>query len=236
MSLITKFWSRLCRVANAFENSEEGYKELLVHFNDAKKSARRASNLLDKNIDLTKKIIASEKEKTRLYKLMLDIGDATPDMIWAKDLEGNYVYANKKIREGLIFAGCGEDTTDKNDIFFANRARKRFGDDNHTFGALCGSSDDVVLAEQRPIKFYEYGLSGGKMLKLVVYKNVQRDDSGEVIGTVGVGRDVTEEFNELEEIALDCKCKHTRSRLLGYINKHEFTLNSSEVCNASRRN
>ena len=40
-----------------------------------------------------------------------------PDMLWAKDLEGNYLYANESICKNLLMAKTNE-VIGKNDIYF----------------------------------------------------------------------------------------------------------------------
>ena len=46
-----------------------------------------------------------------------------PDMLWAKDLEGNYLYANESICENLLMANSDE-VIGKCDVFFCNKGKK----------------------------------------------------------------------------------------------------------------
>lgn len=117
-----------------------------------------------------------------------------PDMLWIKDLEGKYIYANKAICDGLLMAKDVEEPIGKDDIFFALRERELHKDklDWHTFGELCFNSDQKVIDMNCPMKFEEYGNVKGKLLYLEVNKAPFYDEDGNILGTVGSGRDITE--------------------------------------------
>lgn len=117
-----------------------------------------------------------------------------PDMLWFKDVEGKYVYANKAIREGLLLDDSPEGKTDM-ELSYA--AKEVYGDREHTFGEVCGDSDkDVLENEYESKRYVESGKVKGKMLHLEVNKSVVKVD-GAVIGVVGSGRDITEYREEL---------------------------------------
>jgi signal transduction histidine kinase len=124
-----------------------------------------------------------------------------PDMLWVKDLNGTYLYANQSICNGLLMAKDTQEPIGKNDVFFALRERAAHRDkpDWHTFGELCFNSDQVVIDNNKAMKFEEYGNVKGKLLYLEVYKAPFYDNNGSIIGTVGAGRDIT----KLKKIQLD---------------------------------
>lgn len=124
-----------------------------------------------------------------------------PDMLWVKDINGVYLYANKAICDGLLMAKDTDEPIGKNDVFFAQRERETHSDrdDWHTFGELCFNSDQVVIENNKPMKFEEYGNVKGELLYLEVYKAPFYDKDGNIIGTVGAGRDIT----KLKKIQLD---------------------------------
>lgn len=117
-----------------------------------------------------------------------------PDMLWIKDLEGKYIYANKAICDGLLMAKDIEEPIGKDDVFFALREREAHKDktDWHTFGELCFNSDQEVIDMNCPMKFEEYGNVKGKLVYLEVNKAPFYDQDGNILGTVGSGRDITE--------------------------------------------
>ena len=117
-----------------------------------------------------------------------------PDMLWVKDLDGKYIYANKAICDGLLMAKDTREPIGKGDVFFALRERELHKDkpDWHTFGELCFNSDIDVIEKDKAMKFEEYGNVKGKLTYLEVYKAPFYDQNGKIIGTVGAGRDITE--------------------------------------------
>jgi PAS domain S-box-containing protein len=117
-----------------------------------------------------------------------------PDMLWIKDKDGVYIYANKAICEGLLMAKDIKEPVGKTDVFFALREREAHKEDPnwHTFGELCFNSDQVVIDANKPMKFEEWGNVKGKLLYLEVNKAPFYDENGNIIGTVGSGRDITE--------------------------------------------
>ena len=158
------------------------YKELA----DKLDSSDRALTRIEKRLDAER--VAIEKE-LGLYKCTLGaIGGAIPDMLWAKDLDGKYLYANKAIQNGLLF---DRQPIGKDDMEISRAAKIRFGPENHTFGEVCGNSDIVVMQNEQPQRFLEHGLIKGKMLYLEVYKAPLYFE-GKLVGVCGTGRDLTE--------------------------------------------
>jgi len=123
---------------------------------------------------------------------LMRLTDTLPDMLWAKDVNGQYLFANQAICDNLLMANK-EEVIGKGDVTFALRERAKHPENLkwHTFGELCFNSDEVVLKEQKPMRFEEYGHIKGKMTYLDVHKAPFYDENGALIGTVGAGRDVT---------------------------------------------
>ena len=149
------------------------------------------------------KQVRKRKEERRLEngKTSLDVSrmlrlmcDNVPDMIWAKDLEKRYIFANRAICENLLNAADTSEPVGKTDLFFANRERKSRPDDPdwHTFGEICRDSDTITMEQGVSGHFEEYGNVKGKFLFLSVHKAPFYDSNGEMIGTVGSARDITE--------------------------------------------
>jgi len=135
-------------------------------------------------------------------------------MLWVKNVNGEYLYANKALCDGLLIAQDIEEPIGKDDVFFALREREAHKDrtDWHTFGELCFNSDKEVIKQNKPMRFEEFGNVKGKMLYLEVYKAPFYDDAGEIAGTVGAGRDITEMKNmelKLKENLISLK-KHEK--------------------------
>jgi len=149
-----------------------------------------------------------------------------PDMLWVKNLEGKYLYVNEAICDGLLMAKDTQEPIGKGDVFFAMREREQHSEDDqwHTFGELCFDSDQVVIDNDKAMKFEEYGNVKGKLLYLEVNKAPFYDAEGKVIGTVGTGRDIT----ELKKIQIDLekslnKLKEQRGELAFQANHDALT-------------
>ncbi|HNY02744.1 MAG TPA: ATP-binding protein, partial [Bacteroidales bacterium] len=131
------------------------------------------------------------------------ISDNMVDMLWAKDLENRFIFANKSICERLLMAHDIEEPIGKEDLFFAIRQQQLHPDDPDwfNFGAICRSSDDSVLQTGRPAQFDEYGNVCGKFMWLDVRKSPLYDIRGELIGTVGSAQDRTAEKEISRQLA-----------------------------------
>ena len=134
----------------------------------------------------------SESRYHTMYRMVKLMADTLPDLIWAKDLKDNYLFANTAIREKLLMCRHGEILEGKNDLYFATRERNE--GQHHTFGEICINSDEIVKTTKQKGRFLEDGLVRGKYLALDVHKAPMFDDNGELIGTVGAGRDVTSDI------------------------------------------
>lgn len=155
---------------------------------------------------LTKMANMIEEEKTKIeYELCFYKGFAqilieeSPDMVWLKDLDGKYMVANTAIKTGLLF-DCHP--YGKNDIEISTKAKEKFGNDNHTFGEVCGNSDLVIMKTLKPQRFLESGKIKGKMTYLEVFKFPFYVD-GVLVGIGGIGRDMTEYVGAYR--SSDCK-------------------------------
>lgn len=137
----------------------------------------------------------SEIRHRELSSLLRSMCDNVPDMIWAKDLNKRYIFANRALAEKLLNAKDTEEPVGKTDLFFATRERQSHPEDPqwHTFGEICQDSDLLTLEAMAPSRFDEWGNVKGKFLFLDVHKAPFFDQNGVLIGTVGCGRDITKE-------------------------------------------
>lgn len=136
---------------------------------------------------------ALERKSRQLDTMLRLICDNVPDMIWAKDLDKKYIFANKAVCETLLMARDTGEPIGRTDLFFAQRERARHPEnpDWHSFGEICRDTDQITIDAGRPQQFDEYGNVGGKFLFLDVRKAPLFDEKGVKIGTVGSARDVT---------------------------------------------
>lgn len=141
--------------------------------------------------DLSLSLAKRQADFDALAKLTRRIADNAPDMIWAKDMDNRYLFANRALCERLLMCQRPEAVVGKNDVYFADLERSN--GQRHTFGEVCENSDEIVKSKQKAMRFVEDGLVRGQYLVLDVHKAPLLDESGVMIGTVGCGRDVTRE-------------------------------------------
>lgn len=174
------------------------------------------------NVDEFRKLKKQLEREKNLRNTVLDHLD---DMIWCKDLDGKYLITNKSFREKFCY-GLGDiEILGKTDVELAKIFKEKVGDENHTFGEVCGNSDLVIHEVQKALQFLESGNINGKIMKLVVNKSPIRDFKGKMFGVCGSGRDVTEWHTTLEkaiESSNACFGVEGRNLLLSELNKLEF--------------
>ncbi len=136
-----------------------------------------------------------------LYNMLRLMCDNVPDLIWAKDTEKKYIFANKATCEKLLNAIDTDEPVGKRFSFFSSREKQLHNDDKYwfTFGKETTDTDLEVMQTKIPLRFDEFGNMRGKFIYLDVYKAPFFDEYGKLIGTVGCARDVTKE-KELEII------------------------------------
>jgi len=159
------------------------------------------TQMIEYTIDITQRkqaeeaLAESRARYQRLYSMARLMADNLPDLLWAKDLDGRYLFANRALCERLLGARDTEEPIGKTDLFFAQRELAAHPDDPEwfTFGELCPQSDAAVIESRRPGQFEECGFVRGEHVCYDVHKAPLFDDDGRLIGTVGSGRDVTRE-------------------------------------------
>ena len=138
----------------------------------------------------------SEEKYLNLYKLMRLTADNVPDLIWAKDMDDKFMFVNQAMCDKLLMCGSPDKAIGKTDMFFADQERK--AGYKNTFDEICVNSDAITKKKKSPGRFLEDGLVRNQYLVLDVHKAPFINEDGEMIGTVGCGRDITKE-KETEE-------------------------------------
>ena len=164
--------------------------------------------LAEENKQLKQALGRRQNAFDKLAKLTRRIADNAPDMIWAKDMDNRYLFANRALCERLLMCTDPEAVVGKNDLYFAECERAK--GQRHTFGEVCENSDEIVKSRQTAMRFVEDGLVRGQYLILDVHKAPLLDEDGTMIGTVGCGRDITRE----QEIQRDLEESRASQQLL----------------------
>jgi sigma-B regulation protein RsbU (phosphoserine phosphatase) len=127
------------------------------------------------------------------HHLLMALMDTIPDRIYFKDREGRFLSVNQAMREFMKVpdekAMLGR--TDF-DFFLPAHAQPAFND------------EQWVIATGQPIvgKLEREDLPDGRVTWASTTKVPMRDEKGNVIGTCGISRDVTEEHAKAETLAL----------------------------------
>lgn len=171
-----------CNMGDTIQQVNNSITKLETRFEKMNERFVKIESSLDTNIETI-------KEDLEFYKNMIDvIGDTIPDMLWLKDTNGVYHYANTEIRKNLLMC---DDPLGHDDLYLSSKAKAHYGNDNHTFGEVCGNSDLIVLKNLKPQRFLESGKVRGKMMYLEVFKAPFYVDD-KLFGVCGSGRDMTE--------------------------------------------
>ncbi len=180
-------------------------------------------------IEKYKEDLRIEKESRQKERnLFLSVLDHLDDMIWAKDIQGKYIVANKAFREKFCYGISWEDLQGRTDMELAIRFKKLVGEENHTFGELCANSDIPIQETKIPQKFLEEGNINGKLMKLVVNKSPVFNYAGEMFATCGSGIDVTDWHDAVEKAIKElrkegsCFQQEDAEKILNELNKFRF--------------
>jgi len=140
-------------------------------------------------------LVDSRTRYKYMYNMLRLMTDNIPDLLWAKDLRKRYLFVNKAICEKLLNATDTDEPIGKTDLFFAERERKSNPEDPewHTFGEICRDSDELTMQQKSAGCFNESGNVKGQFMYLDVQKAPIMDEDGNMIGTVGSGRDITKQ-------------------------------------------
>ncbi|MBW6516343.1 MAG: PAS domain S-box protein [Candidatus Cloacimonetes bacterium] len=146
----------------------------------------------------------SEKKFRELYTMVRLMCDNVPDLIWAKDLEKRYIFANKATCQILLNTSDPEEPIGKTDAFFFQREKESHKDDKFwfTFAEDLPDSDSITLERRQAGRYLEFGNIRDEFVYFDVYKAPFWVENQNMIGLVGCGRDVTLE-KRMEEKRLD---------------------------------
>lgn len=144
---------------------------------------------------------AKREEEQLLFMSVLDHLD---DMVWAKDVSGRYIMANKAFREKFCYGMTWEELRGKTDVEIAKMFKAKVGNENHTFGEVCANSDEIIKRTNKAREFLEYGNINGELVKLIVNKSPVYDGDGVLFATCGSGRNVTWLHDKLEKAMEYC--------------------------------
>jgi PAS domain S-box-containing protein len=170
--------------------AEEGVRALNHELEQ--KVRQRTSELKAANDDLKYEISERKQAERKLQRTLIRqnaILDNIPDMAWLKDKEGKFLAVN-----GPFARACGisrEELLGKSDFdFWPQELAQRYRD------------DDEQVMKTRKRKNIEETLvhTEGRDVWIETIKSPIYDESGEVMGTTGIARDITERKQMAEDL------------------------------------
>jgi len=141
---------------------------------------------MERVVGIVRDISEAEAVRRRLAKseaLLKALKESIPDLVWLKDEQGRYLTCNPAFErvygrtESSIVGRTDHDVESSLDA-----------------ATLCGESDRLALAQETPLRFEErltVAETGEKRLFETI-KTPTRDSEGNLIGVLGIARDITE--------------------------------------------
>lgn len=125
--------------------------------------------------------------------------DNVPDLIWVKDVDNKFSYANKAMLR--IYNVDKEEMIGKTPLEIQNKFLQKL--QRFDFGQLCFKSDQFIKQTNRARVFLESGYINDRYYAFQVYKSpIYSNNDGEqkLIGYVGIARDLTYDVLDHNEI------------------------------------
>lgn len=112
--------------------------------------------------------------------------DSLPDLIWFKDARGAHLRVNKSFCEAV--GKTKADVQGRGHYYIWDIEPDEYAKGEY----VCLESEEIVLREKKNCLFDEMVKIKDSMRKFKTYKSPLFDRNGDVLGTVGVARDVTD--------------------------------------------
>ena len=153
-----------------------------------------SANLDDFYFEKALNLIAERKEAWLQKTWLQTMINSSPDMIWFKDMGGLHLEVNDAFCE--VVDKQKDDVRGKDHYYIWNIPKEIY----EQTGYVCvQTEDDVVAARKTCLLDEEVMKADGNLSKLKTYKTPIFDGET-IIGTVGIARDVTKEYEYLQNI------------------------------------
>ncbi len=145
-------------------------------------------------IEQQKSIREGELKYKNLYTSFRLMADTMPDMLWAKDLSGKFIFVNKAYCDTILIAKDTDEPIGKTEDFFIKRQQSLKPNDDKwfTFGARNISYDKAIKSDIPHLQYEDYGYVNGRFYHLDVHHAPLLNNEGTLIGIIGSARDITD--------------------------------------------
>lgn len=172
-------------------------KPIVILTEKALKEAEEVSAVVK---ELTKKLMETEKKNEQTCAMLRAVIDSMPGMVWGKRLDGSFFLTNKRVRDKLLGGvSIKEARQGSAESFAAKTAR---GDTLHLD---CARTDELVVQAEKGLHFIEKGFIDGKYVIFRTSKAPFYNGAGKLIGTVGFGREITDDCTLISKSLIDAK-------------------------------
>lgn len=158
----------------------------------------KVTRIVVQGVDITDRK-KSEEERRKTYRMLSAVIENTSDAIFIKDLKGRYILANPAVSRAV-----GRPLEE----ILGNTDADLFPEDSFN---VIRKVDLRVLAENRPALAEERLDTALGDTWWLANKSPWRDEAGEVIGLIGISRNITElKSAQKEKAALEEQLRHAR--------------------------
>jgi len=171
------------------DTQDEKFQNLLRLIDQSYTHYEKEENVLEKRLKENAKQLKETNELLRKQQeLLKSVENSIEDAIFYKDLQQRYIGCNKKFAN---FLGCSEaeiiGKTDY-DLFDKNMALKY------------RKTNDMILKKRKKVVYKKWIEYQGEKIYVVISKTPLINNNGEVIGMVGISRDITHEYQLQKDV------------------------------------
>ncbi len=149
-----------------------------------------------------KQITAAQESYKNMYSVFTLMTDNMTDLLWAKDMEMNYIFANRPFCEKFLMTSSKSEPLGKT-LSEMSIIQSVIDDQNSGWPSLVNrdkNTDLEVLCTGKPTDYKDSWFVNGKFIYIDIRKAPIYDEKGEMIGLVGSGHDITREKKAESEI------------------------------------
>lgn len=140
------------------------------------------------------RLLGLDRERRLAVSSLETVLDSLPDMVWFKSLDGTHAWVNQGFC--AVVGKPRHDVIGRDHCYIWDVSP----DDPESGADSCRESEDAVIAAGRTLQSSEQVKGSNGMRQLSIYKSPLYDIDGAVLGTTGIGRDITRLENMITEI------------------------------------